>query len=197
MHEPGTGTGRGHQLRVDAVRPQPATRCAHTSRASPIDTHMSVCTKSTPLTARRRIVGDRDRGPCACAMAVATRPPRLGWSQLAGPPRRRSAPEQRSGDEVGAGHVEAEVSEERIRDRPRGLARDLSHRQEVGEHLGRMPLVGETVVHGHPGVGAPAPRCRPVAHLGTGSRRTSAPAPARCRRSTPCGRSGTQWGRSS
>ena len=70
-----------------------------------------------------------------------------------------------------------------------GLAARLVHREEVGEHLRRMPLGGEPVVDGHAGVLGERLDVDLTAAAVLDARRTSGRARARCRRSTPCGRS--------
>ncbi len=52
-----------------------------------------------------------------------------------------------------AAHVEAAISDVRVRQGVVGLAAGLVHGEEVGEHLGRVPFVGQAVVHRNPGVG--------------------------------------------
>ena len=131
-----------------------STRSVQTSLASPIDTQTSVWMKSTPATRLGGIVGDRDlragaRGD-ARGRSSTTSVGRLQSSS--GPARRTSLPMQRTHDQQRAAHVEPAVAHEGVGERVVGLAAGLVHGQEVGEHLGRVPLVGEAVVDGHAGV---------------------------------------------
>ena len=70
-----------------------------------------------------------------------------------GPTRRTSAPINAPIDEQRPAHVEAAVADVRVGERVVRLAARLVHREEVGEHLRRVPLVGEAVVDRHAGVG--------------------------------------------
>ena len=79
-----------------------------------------------------------------------------------------------------------------------GLTTRLVHGEEVGEHLRRVPLVGEAVVDRHPGVGGELLDVGLGCCRGTRSRRTCDRARGRCRPPTPCVRaaSPTDRGRS-
>lgn len=59
-------------------------------------------------------------------------------------------PHLRARHQEGMAHVVAGVAEVREADVPPRLAARLPHRHEVGEHLGRVPLVGEAVETGTP-----------------------------------------------
>jgi hypothetical protein len=58
----------------------------------------------------------------------------------------------RAHDEQGVAHVGAGVAEVGVPKRHERVGGVLTHREEVGEHLRGMPLVGEPVVHGNVGV---------------------------------------------
>jgi len=58
----------------------------------------------------------------------------------------------RAADHQGVGHVVAPVAD-KCQAQPFQAAELLLHGEQVGEDLGRVPLVGETVPHRHPGVG--------------------------------------------
>lgn len=68
------------------------TRSAHVSLPSPIDTHTSVCTKSTPATASAGSSVTVTRAPVLRAMSAANSATPAGGCRPAGPARRTSAP---------------------------------------------------------------------------------------------------------
>ena len=120
-----------------------------------------------PSTPTRRC-GRSRRRDTACAGVVGDRDPRAGARRRCpwrSPPRRRAAPgvagpaeadvgaHQRAHHEQRAAHVVPAVADERVRQRVVGLAAGLVHREEVGQHLRRVPLVRQPVVDGHAGVG--------------------------------------------
>ena len=181
--------GRAEQRRVHLVgRRAASTRSSQTSFGSPIDTHTSVCTKSTPATARATssviVIGRTGpRGDLAGDLDDV-----VGRGERCGTGEAHVGAHQRAHHQQRPAHVEAAVADERVRQRVVGLAARLVHREEVGQHLGRVPLVGQAVVDGHAGVLPPAPRRRSGCCRGTRSRRTSGRAPGRCRPPTPCGR---------
>ena len=128
-------------------------RSAQTSSGSPIETHTSVSSTSQPRDRLLDVLGDRD--PPA---ASRRRSSRRHVDQLAAPATatsaRRSArpcPSFAPDDQVAVGHVEARVAEVAERHLLERLVEVLAHRQEVGEHLRRVPLVGEAVVDRHAG----------------------------------------------
>ena len=92
-------------------------------------------------------------------------------------------------------HVVAGIAQEGVGDLLERFVRVFSHGQDIGQHLGRMELVGQTVVDRHAGISAPGSRPAPARSRGTRSRRTCARARGRCPSSIPCGRSAILPGR--
>ncbi len=127
-------------------------RSPHVSIGSPIETHTSVCTKSTPRDRLERVVGDRD--PCARLRreVPAQRHVLLARPQLAGCPDPHVHPELGAHQQQRVGHVVAAVADERVGDLVQRLVGVLGHREHVGQHLRRVELVGQPVEHRHPGV---------------------------------------------
>ena len=126
-------------------------RSFQTSSGSPIETHTSVSRKSAPFTASSTSVGERDLPAALCRGLV-----REVDDLLPRPERLRARDpdvhaELRSGDQVAVRHVEAGVAQVAEGDLLERLVRVLGEREEVGEHLGRVPLVGEAVVDGDAG----------------------------------------------
>ena len=60
-------------------------------------------------------------------------------------------PELRAADQERVAHVVAGVAEVAVRDLGQRLVRELEHRQDVGEDLGRVELVGQAVPDRHAG----------------------------------------------
>ena len=145
------------------------TRSSHTSLASPIDTQTSVWTKSTP-----------DTAACASSVIVISAPVRVGdvagdlddvrrWLELGRAREPDVGSHQRAHHEQRSAHVEPTVTDERVREPVVRLVGRLVHREEVGEHLRRVPLGGEAVVHGNAG------ELRQLLDLGLGAPRNSMP----------------------
>ena len=71
--------------------------------------------------------------------------------QAVGPGEAHVGTHERTHDQQRATHVVPAVAHEGVDELVVGLVRRLVHGEEVGEHLGGVPLVGEPVVDGHPG----------------------------------------------
>ena len=74
------------------------------------------------------------------------------WCQLRRPAEPNVRSHQRPHDQQRPAHVEPAVTDERVRQRVVRLATRFVHREEVGQHLRRVPLVGQPVVDGDAGV---------------------------------------------
>lgn len=112
-----------------------------------------MATKSAPLTPSATSSVRVTVAPLPCGQPVG-----LGDDLLGGPVRlRRDDPyvhaEQGAGDQVGVAHVEAGVAEVGEGDPLQRLVAVLGHGEDVGEHLGRVPVVGQPVEHRHAAVG--------------------------------------------
>ncbi len=171
------------------------TRSPHTSFDSPIDTHTSVCTKSTPETAAPASSVIVISAPVRSAIPRAISTTSSGGRRLVGPARRTSAPISAPITRSDRPMLKRQSPTKAYDERVVRLAAGLVHGQEVGEHLRRVPLRREPVVDGHTGDSGRAPRRRPGPSRGTRSRRTSGRAPGRCRRPTPCDRAGSRTDR--
>ena len=129
------------------------TRSSQTSFGSPIDTHTSVWTKSTPLHALRESSVRVMRAPDASATLLAASDHVLARPQVLGRQIRTSEPMIAPITSSERAHVEAAVAHEAVADLVERLAVGvLGHGEEVGEHLGGVPLVGQAVVDRHVGV---------------------------------------------
>ena len=143
----------------------------------------------------RGVVGDRDAGAGAAGDVLGDLDDVLGRVQLGRPGQPDVAAHQRAHDQQRAAHVEAAVADERVGEPVVGLVAGLVHGEEVGQHLGGMPLVGQPVVDRHARRAPRGPRRRPARCRGTRSRRTSGRGRRRCRRPTPCAPAGSRTGR--
>ena len=108
--------------------------------------------KSTPETASAGFVGDGDPGAGPVGDAGRDVDDVLGRVQLGRAGQADVAAHQRPHHQQRAPHVEPAVADKGVGDRVVGLVARLVHGQEVGQHLGRMPLVGQPVVDRHPGM---------------------------------------------
>ena len=185
--------GRGEGLGVDLVRRQQLHPLVPDLLPSPIETQTSVmqCRRARELGG---VLGERDaragaaarRRRCAARRRSATAP----RARRCGRRRPRSRPSRAASGPCLSGRRRGRACRE-VGDR--AAAAVLEHREEVGEHLRRVPLVGEPVVDRDVGVRRESRRV--CAAPGTRSRRTSATARARCRPPTPCARSARRPGR--
>ena len=105
------------------------------------------------LDARGRVGRDGDAGAGPAGDVLRDGHDILRRRQLRGPHHAHVAAHERPHDQQRAAHVEAQVAHEGVRQLPVLLAAGLVHGEEVGQHLGRMPLVGEPVEDGHAGEG--------------------------------------------
>ena len=141
------------------------------------------------------VVGDRDRGTGAGGDVLGDLDDIVGRRQRRWSGEAHVGAHQRTHHQQRSAHVEAAVTDERIGQGVVRLAARLVHRQEVGQHLRRVPLVGETVIDRHTGVRRQlldvglfvAAELDGVIH--------PARAPAPCPPPTPCGRAATRTGR--
>ena len=142
------------------------------------------------------VVGDGDPGAGARRRSRRrSSTTSAGGCSSSGPHEAHVGAHERAHDQQRAAHVEPAVAHEGVGELVVRLVRRLVHGQEVGEHLRRVPLVGEPVVDGHAGVPGQlldvglgvAAELDGVVH--------AARAPGRCRRSTPCGRAASRSGR--
>ena len=109
--------------------------------------------KSTPATARAGSSVMVIAGAGAPGDVLGEIDDVLGRVQFGGPGQPNVAAHQRAHDQQRAAHVEPAVPDEGVGDLVIGLVTGFVHGEEVGEHLGGMPFVGQPVVHRHPGVG--------------------------------------------
>ena len=151
--------------------------------------------KSTPATASRGVLGDGDAGAGAPGDVLGEVDDVLGRVQLGGPARRTSLPISAPMTSSERPMLNRQSPHEGVGDLVIGLAAGFVHGEEVGEHLGGVPFVGQPVVDRARRRGRRVPRRRPGRCRGTRSRRTSGPGPRRCRRSIPCARAGSRTGR--
>ena len=93
------------------------------------------------------------RAPVRPAMSSAIWTTSLGGCSSAGPARRTSLPISAPMTSRDRPILNRQSPHERVGDAVIGLAAGLAHGQEVGEHLGGVPLVGQPVVDRHAGVG--------------------------------------------
>ena len=105
--------------------------------------------KSNAVDGFARVVGDGDPGARAPGDLVRQVQDVLGRLQVLGAAQADVAAHQRPHHQQRAPHVEPAVADERVGDGVVGLVAGLVHGQEVGQHLGRVPLVGQPVVHRH------------------------------------------------
>ena len=141
---------RPSSVAVDLVRREQLDPLVPDVR-SPIETHTSVYRKSTPLTPSsgssvsviRAPVSPRSRARLRrgrrSARGRAAAQPDV-HAQLAAPDQERIA------------HVVAGIAEVAVRDLRERLVAVLAHGQDVGQHLGRVELVGQPVPDRHAGV---------------------------------------------
>ena len=173
-----------------------STRASQTSFGSPIETHTSVCTKSAPCSPSAgssvRVIRAPDASPARAAVLdhVLVGPEVLGRADA------DVRAHDRAHHQQGAAHVEPAVAHEAVADLVRAAAR-----RRARTSSGSRPASGSGATRRsgrcRPARRSrrPAPRPSPAPCRGTRSRRTSATAPGRCRRPTPCARSGTSSGR--
>ena len=127
-------------------------RLFQTSFASPIDTQTSVCTKSTPLTPLSMSSVMVMRAPVSAArLAAISRTSSCGWFSF-GATMRTSQPMIAAEHQQRVAHVVAGVAQEGVGDLGARLVGMLHHGQHVGQHLRRMPVVGQAVVDRNAGV---------------------------------------------
>ena len=127
------------------------TRSSQTDLSSPIETQTSVYRKSTPLTPSAGSSVSVIRAPVCSAMR-----PALGDEVVVRPEvLRRAQPDVHAqlgaADQQRVAHVVAGVAEVAVRDLRQRLVAELGHRQDVGEDLGRVELVGQAVPDRHAG----------------------------------------------
>ena len=96
------------------------------------------------------VIGDGDVGATCCGALACKRlncfiGPQMLWRDDAD-----VSPHNCAHDEQGIAHVVTRVANICVGDFRAGGV--LTHGEEVGEHLGRMPVIGESVVDRHPRV---------------------------------------------
>ena len=98
------------------------------------------------------VLGDRDLRAGARGDVAGDLDDVVGRCQRGRPGETDVRPQECAGDQQRSAHVEPAVADERVGQGVVRLAARLVHREEVGEHLRRVPLVGESVVDGDAGV---------------------------------------------
>ena len=108
--------------------------------------------KSNAVDGFARVVGDGD--PRAGALGGLVRQVHhvLGRLQLGRAAQADVAAHDRAHDQQRSAHVEPAVADEGVGNHVVGLVAGLVHGQKVGQHLGRVPFVGQPVVDRHPGM---------------------------------------------
>ena len=99
-----------------------------------------------------RIVGDGDGGAGPHGDVVGDLHDVARRLQVRRPAEAHVGTHEGPHDQQRAAHVEPAVADEGVGELVVGLVRRLVHGQEVGQHLGGVPLVGEAVVDGDAGV---------------------------------------------
>jgi hypothetical protein len=117
----------------------------------------------------------------------AHQPPGRQLHGMRGPQRRGAQP---AGDQQGVRRVVPAIAEVAQRHLGKRLRAVIGNCEDVGEHLGGLPAVGQPVPYRHSGVGPRASRPHPGRNRDTRCGRTCGRGRGRCPRPTPYSRAG-------